>query len=98
MKHLYLALAILGAIIPYVFFFRHFQSSGLALGTFVEALFVNGAAAGFTADLLITSAAFWIWLAATRAKRPWVYVALNLAIGLSCALPAYLYVQERSRT
>ncbi|MDE0755016.1 MAG: hypothetical protein OSB26_10220 [Woeseiaceae bacterium] len=26
--------------------------------------------------------------------RPWLFVALNLGIGLSCALLAYLYVNE----
>ncbi|MEM1244876.1 MAG: DUF2834 domain-containing protein [Acidobacteriota bacterium] len=99
MKHLYLALAIAGAVIPYVFFVKFFGASGVSLGGFVEALFVNGAAAGFTADLLITSAVFWIWMASRRADgigpRPWLFVLLNLSIGLSCALPAYLYWCER---
>ncbi len=100
MKNLYLVLAIAGAVIPYVFFVKHFQAAGVDLGGFVSALFVNGAAGGFTADLLITSAVFWIWMAQQRSRgkgpAPWIFVLVNLSIGLSCALPAYLYWRERN--
>lgn len=99
MKQLYLGLAVAGAVIPYVFFFKFFGAEGVSLGSFVEALVVNGAAAGFTADLLITSAVFWIWMASRRSAgqgpSPLLFVLLNLSIGLSCALPAYLYWCER---
>ena len=94
MKTLYLALAVLGTLVPYGFFITHFQADGLGLGTFVQALFVNGAAGGFTSDLLISSAVFWIWVFRSKARRPWLYVVLNLTIGLSCAFPAFLYARE----
>ena len=97
MKNVYLALAIIGAVVPYIFFIDFFATSGFALGGFVSALFVNGAAAGFTADLLITSVAFWIYLWSKKAAHMWVYVLLNLTIGLSCALPAYLYAKAREQ-
>lgn len=58
---------------------------------FIAALFVNGAAGGFTADLLISSFAFWVFLFAQKAPRIPIYIALNLTIGLSCALPLYFY-------
>jgi len=97
---IYLTLAILGAIVPWIFFARFFSTAGPA-ADFVGALFVNGAAGGFSADLLITSLVFWIFLfpAARRAgvSRPWVFVLINLAIGLSCALPLFLWRRERSR-
>ncbi len=98
MKNLYLVLAIVGAIVPYVFFMGFFQSEGLALGTFVEALFVNGAAGGFSADLLFTSFVFWLFMfvqaKSDSGPKPYLFIALNLLIGLSCALPAYLYARE----
>ena len=98
MKNLYLVLAIVGAIVPYVFFMGFFQSEGMALGTFVEALFVNGAAGGFSADLLFTSFVFWLFMfmqaKSDSGPKPYLFIALNLLIGLSCALPAYLYARE----
>lgn len=101
MKALYLALAIVGAVVPYVFFTQHFSAVGLGLLDFVSALFANGAAGGFSSDLLISSFVFWIAMFQIRgrgsAPSPWPFVALNLAIGLSCALPAYLWARERRR-
>ena len=98
MKNLYLVLAIVGAIVPYVFFMGFFQSEGLALGTFVEALFVNGAAGGISADLFFTSFVFWLFMfmqaKSDNGPKPYLFIALNLLIGLSCALPAYLYARE----
>ena len=44
-----------GAVVSYVFFFDFFATSGVDLAGFVAVAFVDGAAAGFTADLLITS-------------------------------------------
>ncbi len=97
MRQIYLVLAIAGAVIPYVFFIKFFQTSGIDLGGFVSALFVNGASAGFTADLLITSSVFWIWMAKNRSEgkgpHPLPFVLVNLLIGLSCAFPAYLYLR-----
>ncbi len=95
-NNIYLVLAILGAVVPYVFFLNFFATDGLALGGFVTALFVNGAAGGFTADLLITSLVFWIYMFGRRdGPATWPFVVINLTIGLSCALPAYLYVLGR---
>ena len=55
--------------------------------------FVNGVAGGFTADVLISSAVFWIYLFSRNTSQIWMYIALNLLIGLSCALPLYLWRQ-----
>lgn len=92
MKTLYLLLAVIGAVVPYAFFFGFFVEHGVDLPSFVAALFVNGPSGGFTADLLISSAVFWLYMFnRTQGPKPWLFIALNLTIGLSCALPAYLY-------
>ncbi len=93
MRNLFLALAIIGAVVPYAFFVAFFAEHGIDLMTFIPALFVNGAASGFTVDLLITSLVFWIYLLVEKAEKPWIYILVNLTIGLSCALPLYLYVK-----
>lgn len=97
MKNIYLVLTIAGAIVPYVFFTSFFLSEGVNVTGFVGALFANGAAGGFTADLLFSSFVFWIMLVQMQARRIWLFVLLNLTIGLSCALPAWLYFRERDR-
>ena len=101
MKTLYLVMAVVGAVVPYAFFVQHFASEGTSLPGFVSALFANPAAGGFTADLLCSSFVFWIAMfhrcREPDAPAPWLFIALNLAIGLSCGLPAYLYARERRR-
>ncbi len=96
MAGLFLCLAVVGAIVPYVFFIDFFAAEGLT-GDFVGSLFANGAAGGFTADLLITSLAFWVYLWHSKVERLWMYILINLTIGLSCALPLYLYFALRDK-
>jgi hypothetical protein len=97
-KKLYLGLAFAGAIVPYIYFIQHFADVGFGLGDFTSALFANPAAGGFTADLLITSFVFWIAMFHRRSlgkgPKPLLFIILNLTIGLSCALPAYLAANE----
>lgn len=99
MKNLYLASAIIGALVPYLFFVQFFNIEGINLTLFLAGLFDNGAAGGFAADLFISSFVFWAFMfqQAKKANKPapYLYIVLNLTIGLSCALPAYLYSQAR---
>ena len=99
-KNLYLVLAILGAVIPYYFLVQHFASAGLSIVVFLQAAFGNLVASGFTADLIISSVVFWVAMFHRQSRgkgpQPWLFILINLTIGLSCALPAYLYAGERS--
>lgn len=95
MKTFYLLSAVAGAVVPYVFFTGFIANHGLDLPLFLRALFANGAAGGFSADLLIGSLVFWLFMVRQAGPAAWPFVLVNLTIGLSCALPAYLYVCER---
>ncbi len=101
MKVVYLIAAILGAIIPYLFYFNYIASNGVDVPGFVSALFSNAASGGFTVDLLLSSFVFWAFMwhrnRYAHGPSPFGFVALNLLIGLSCALPAYLYAMEVKR-
>jgi hypothetical protein len=94
-RSLFLLLAIVGGIVPLTYFGQHFASVGFDPVDFIAALFANPAAGGFTADLLISSLVFWIAIFYRRAQgrgpKPTMFILLNLFIGLSCALPAYIY-------
>jgi len=97
-RTLYLVLAILGGILPCIFFIRHFGAASFNIADFLRAVFANPAAGGFTVDLVISSFVFWVLMFQRRQSgigpAPFLYIALNLTIGLSCALPAYLYASE----
>ena len=100
MKKLYLSLAIIGAIVPYIFFIQFIQLEGINIPLFISFLFANGAASGFSADLLVSSFIFWIFMFQQLRKpnnpKPYLFIFLNLIVGLSCALPAYLYAREKN--
>ena len=101
MKKIYLVLTIIGAILPYIFFAQFIQENGVDIPGFIAGLFVNGAAAGFSADLLLASFIFWAHMFAQRKEldrpKPYLFIVLNLTIGLCCALPAYLYAVENQK-
>ena len=100
-KTLYLILALIGATIPYVFFIGFIQENGLDMMAFLEAAFANGAAGGLTSDLLISSLAFWAVLIKLwrndKGPAPWIFIIVNLIVGLSFALPLYLFVRHFTR-
>ena len=65
---------------------------------FVRSLFANGAAGGFSADVLISIVVFWVWAYAdaqqNNIRRWWLVLPAGLTVGLSLALPLYLYLRH----
>jgi hypothetical protein len=98
MKNTYLALAVAGTVLPYYFFLQQLPVSGTDIVGFMTLGFANPVAAGFSTDLVISSFVFWVYMfsAGPGAPRPWPFIALNLLVGLSCALPAYLFWRARA--
>lgn len=99
MKAFYLLLAIVGAITPYAVYFGYLEwvpgsSSALSLA------WGSPIAAATLADFTIACIAFWPFLI-TESRRLgmrhwWFYILTNIFIGLSFALPAFLYMRERA--
>lgn len=101
LKKLYAGLCVVGLVLPYVPFLQFLAANGLDLGRFLQSLFVTSPAAMFTFDLLISSLVFWFFLfhegGRLGMKHRWIYVAANLLVGLSLALPLFLYFREAAR-
>jgi hypothetical protein len=98
LKKLYAGLCVVGFVLPYIPFTLFVMDNGLDLGQFVQSLFVNNSTAMLTADIVISSLVFWLFLfyegRRLGMKNLWVYVAANLLVGLSLALPLFLYFRE----
>ena len=58
MRKIYLFFSVGGTVIPWVFFGNWFAENGLAPLVFFADLFANGAAAGFSADVLLSIVVF----------------------------------------
>ena len=98
-RHFYLGMAVVGAVVPWLFFGSFFFENGPDAPLFLRSLFANGAAGGFTADVLLSIAVFlvWSWRDASRnhVSRWWLVLPASCLVGLSISLPLYLYLRER---
>ena len=99
MKNLYLVAAVAGAEMLHEEEVGNDGAEGYALGAFFAASFATPAASGAWADLIISSVVFWILLvqSGVAGRNIVVFVLLNLLIGLSCALPAYLWWRAKGQ-
>ena len=101
LKWLYLALAVSGAVLPWlanIDFIREY-GSGFDLGMFVRLANANPAASSLSRDLAIGATAVLIWIA-QESKRlqmrglPWVLLSC-VTIAFACGAPLFLYLRER---
>jgi hypothetical protein len=98
-KNIYLLLAILGFVAPYYFFLQLPGENGLDLAQLIQPMFANNLLRGVAMDLMVSVIVFWVYLFAEanrlQMKNPWLYVLATLLVGLSFALPLFLYFRER---
>ena len=101
LKWLYLALAISGAVLPWLAnldFIREYGSS-LDLGMFVRLANANPAASSLSRDLAIGATAVVIWIV-QESKRlqmrglPLVLLSC-VTLAFACGAPLFLYLRER---
>ena len=99
MKNIYLVLAIIGFVAPYYFFLQVPPEDLLDLPALIQPLFANDFMRGIGMDLTISVITFWtyVFVEARRLqmKNPWLYMLATVLVGLSFALPLFLYFRER---
>ena len=97
LRSIWLLLVIAGAVVPWYYLTSYLAANPFDLVDFLTAGAVNDVGKGFVADLLISSLVFWVYIFSRRhdGPNPWPFVVINLFIGLSCALPAYLWAASR---
>lgn len=95
-KNVFLILAILGFIAPYYFFL---QVHGFDPAALFQQFATSKLLSGTAMDLLISVIVFWFFMF-TEAKKlqmknSWIYLLATLLVGLSFALPLFLYFREK---
>ena len=97
-KHLYLGLCVLGTVLPYSQFVPFLQEHGLQLRLIVQQLFANRISAFFGLDVIVASVVVWIFVVVEGRRsdvpRRWLPLAAVLTVGVSLALPLFLYLRE----
>jgi len=99
-KNFYLVMAVVGTILPWLMFGSFFLTNGPDIPLFMRSLFINGAAGGFSVDVFISIFVFliWSWRDASKQQvgRWWLVLPASFLVGLSLALPLYLYLREQN--
>ncbi len=97
-RHWYIALCVLGIVLPYSQFIPFLQQHGLDLRLFFRLLFANRIAAFFGLDVIVSSIVLWVVVLVDnrRSQMPhaWAPLLGNLLVGVSLGLPLWLYLRE----
>ena len=97
-KYLYLALFVVGAVVPYLSFVPWVLDHGFDISLMVEELFANRISAFFGLDVIVSAIVLWVFIAIESprvgVRHTWAPVAASLAIGVSAGLPLFLYLRE----
>jgi hypothetical protein len=99
LRAVWLALAIGGAILPWIYFGRWLAANAFDLGLMLEVWNATDAGTGLVYDLTWSWLVIAIWaLVESLPRRDWlslVVIPAGFLIGVSCALPLYLFLRSR---
>ena len=99
-QNIYLILAILGFVAPYYFFLQLPGENGFNMALLIQQISASSLLSGIAMDLMVSVIVFWVYVFAeankSQMKNPWLYVLATLLVGLSFALPLFLYFRERT--
>ena len=97
---IYLALTILGAILPLSAFVPWFVEHKLDIPAFGAELFSTRIGAFFGWDVIVSALVLFVLIAVegrrAGVRHRWLPVVATLCIGVSCGLPLFLALRERA--
>jgi hypothetical protein len=97
-RNLYLSLCVLGLVLPYSQFLPFLQEHGLDLRLIVQQLFANRISSFFGLDVIVSSVVLLIFMRVEGRRlgmrRLWLPLVALLTVGVSLALPLFLYLRE----
>ena len=97
-KTLYLVLCFVGVLLPYSQFVPWVLQHGLNLPLFARELFANRIGAFFGMDVIVSAVALLVFTRIESARlgirKRWLVVIAVLTVGVSLALPLFLYLRE----
>lgn len=101
MANFYLALCVVGVVVPYGFFLPWLHDNGLDVSLFVTELVSTRVGAFFGADVIVSAVALigFVFTDGRRAGMKWLWAPVvgTLCVGVSLGLPLSLYLRERTR-
>ena len=100
LRHLYIGLCLLGAILPYSQFLPWLDAHGLDLSLFFSELFSTRIGAFFGLDVLVSALVLFVFMAVEGRRlgmtNLWLPAVATLALGVSLGLPLFLYMRQNT--
>ena len=100
LKTIYLTLCLLGVVLPYWQFVPWVTQNGLNMRLFFQQLFANHVGTFFGMDVIVSAAALLVFVRnesfRLRIRGAWLPLLAILTVGVSLALPLFLYMRERA--
>jgi hypothetical protein len=100
-KRVYLALSVIGLVLPYSQFLPWAFKYGFDPLRFFGDLFANRIGGFFGLDVLVSSTALFAFMVydqrRSSVRNAWIAVVGTLLVGVSFGLPLYLYLRETNR-
>jgi len=97
-RQVYLGLAVLGLVIPYYFLITFLLKYGVDGRLFIKQLFGTPVSTFFATDLLLSCIVFMMYSGREAGrlsiKNAWICTLVLFTVGLSCALPLFLFLRE----
>ena len=93
-RHLLAAIAVVGLLLPWFYNLQYFSDGGSVLpGVFFQHAFANPLTTAITLDVYLAAIAFSVGVGMDRAAGGlrWWAIPLTFLVGLSFALPGYLW-------
>lgn len=99
LRLVYIALIVVGTLLPWSYFYAWFQENGWSLGAMVDAWYVNDATTALVYDLTVAAAALTVWsLYQGLFRRDWLallVIPATFGIGVSAGAPLALLLMTR---
>jgi hypothetical protein len=94
LRRLYLALCVLGVVVPYAQFLPWLSENGLQMDLFVRKLFATRIGAFFGLGVVVSAIALFVFICGERKtvaiRRTWLPIVATLVVGASLGFPLFL--------
>ncbi len=98
LRHVYLVLCVVGALLPYSQFVPWCLEHGLDLSLLFHQLFANRIGGFFGLDVIVSSFVLWLFVLSEGRRiglrHLWLPILASLGGGVSLGLPLFLYLRQ----
>ena len=100
LRHLYLVLCLVGAILPYSQLIPWLSAHGLDLSLFFSELLSTRVGAFFGMDVLVSALVLFVFMAAEgrrlAMRNLWLPAVATIVVGVSLGFPLFLYMRQNT--